>query len=49
MVSNTSYYKRLHDSHGFTYHILTLFTAGKHLAILMHDFGREGSILLCFI
>jgi hypothetical protein len=49
MTSNTSYHKRLHDSHQFTYHILALLTTGKRLAILTHDFRREGSILLCFI
>jgi hypothetical protein len=49
MASNTSYHKRLHGSHRFTYHILALFAACKCLAILAHDFGREGSILLCFI
>jgi hypothetical protein len=35
--------------HRFTYHILALFTACKHLAILTHDLGHEGSILLYFI
>jgi hypothetical protein len=49
MASNTSYHKRLHGSHRFTYHILALFATCKHLAILAHDFKREGSILLCFI
>jgi hypothetical protein len=49
MASNTSYHKRLHGLHRFTYHILALFAACKRLAILAHDFRREGSILLCFI
>jgi hypothetical protein len=49
MASNTSYHKRLHGSHRFTYHILALFAACKRLAVLAHDFGREGSILLYFI
>jgi hypothetical protein len=49
MVSNTSYHKRLHGLHRFTYHILALFTACKRLAILAHDLGCDGSILLCFI
>jgi hypothetical protein len=49
MASNTSYPKRLHDLHRFTYHILTLFATCKCLAILAHDLGREGSILLYFI
>jgi hypothetical protein len=49
MESNTSYHKRLHDLHQFTYHILALFAACKRLAILAHDLGREGSILICFI
>jgi hypothetical protein len=49
MVSNTSYHKRLHDLHRFTYHILALFVACKHLVVLAHDLGREGSILLYFI
>jgi hypothetical protein len=49
MASNTSYHKRLHGFHRFTYHILTLFTACKHLAILAHDLRREDNILLYFI
>jgi hypothetical protein len=49
MVSNTSSHKRLHGLHRFTYHIFALFTACKCLAVLAHDLGREGSILLCFI
>jgi hypothetical protein len=49
MVSNTSYHKRLHGLHFFTYHILALFAACKRLAVLAHDLRREGSILLCFI
>jgi hypothetical protein len=49
MVSNTSYHKRLHGLHQFVYHIFASFTACKRLAVLVHDFGREGSILLCFI
>jgi hypothetical protein len=49
MMSNTSYHKRLHDSHQFVYHILALFTACKRLAVFTHDFGCESSILLCFI
>jgi hypothetical protein len=49
MASNTSYHKHLHGLHRFTYHILALFTAYKRLAVLAHDFGREGSILLYFI
>jgi hypothetical protein len=49
MASNTSYHKRLHGLHRFTYHILALFAACKRLAVLAHDLGREGSILLCFI
>jgi hypothetical protein len=49
MVSNTSYHKRLHGSHRFVYHILALFTACKRLAVFVHDFGCEGSILLYFI
>jgi hypothetical protein len=49
MASNTSYHKRLHGLHRFTYYILALFTACKHLAVLAHDLGREGSILLYFI
>jgi hypothetical protein len=48
MASNTSYHKCLHDLHRFTYHILTLFTACKRLAVLAHDLRREGNILLCF-
>jgi hypothetical protein len=39
----------LHGLHRFTYHILALFAACKHLAFLAHDLGHEGSILLCFI
>jgi hypothetical protein len=49
MVSNTSYHKRLHGLHFFTYHILALFAACKRLAVLAHDLRREGSIFLCFI
>jgi hypothetical protein len=49
MVSNTSYHKRLRGLHRFVYHIFTSFAACKRLAVLTHDFGREGSILLCFI
>jgi hypothetical protein len=49
MASNTSYHKRLHDLHRFTYHILALFTACKRLAIHAHDLRHEGSIMLCFI
>jgi hypothetical protein len=49
MVSNTSYHERLHGLHQFVYHIFASFTACKCLAVLAHDFGREGSILLCFI
>jgi hypothetical protein len=49
MASNTSYHKRLHGLHRFTYHILALFATCKCLAVLAHDFWREGSILLCFI
>jgi hypothetical protein len=49
MASNTSYRKRLHGLHRFVYHIFASFTTCKHLAILAHDFGHEGSILLCFI
>jgi hypothetical protein len=49
MASNTSYHKHLHDLHRFVYHIFASFTACKHLVVLTHDFGREGSILLCFI
>jgi hypothetical protein len=39
----------LHGLHRFTYHILALLAAYKRLAVLTHDFGHEGSILLCFI
>jgi hypothetical protein len=39
----------LHGLHRFIYYILALFTACKRLAVLAHDLGREGSILLCFI
>jgi hypothetical protein len=49
MASNTSYHKRLHGLHRFVYHIFASFAARKRLAILMHDFGPEGSILLYFI
>jgi hypothetical protein len=49
MVSNTSYHKRLHDLHRFTYHNLALFAACKRLVVLAHNLGHEGSILLCFI
>jgi hypothetical protein len=49
MASKTGYRKHLHGLHQFTYHIIALFTACKHLAILAHDLGREGSILLGFI
>jgi hypothetical protein len=49
MVSNTSYHKRLHGLHRFTYHILALFTACEHLAVLAHVLRREGNILLYFI
>jgi hypothetical protein len=49
MASNTSYHKRLHSLHRFTYYILALFAACKRLAVLAHNFGCEGSILLCFI
>jgi hypothetical protein len=48
MGSNTSYHKHLHGLHRFVYHIFASFTACKRLAVLTHDFGREGSILLCF-
>jgi hypothetical protein len=49
MKSNTSYHKRLHGLHRFTYHILASFATCKCLAVLAHDLGREGSILLYFI
>jgi hypothetical protein len=49
MVSNTSYHKCLHGFHRFTYHTRALFTTCKRLAVLAHDLGCEGSILLCFI
>jgi hypothetical protein len=49
MASNTSYHKRLHGLHQFTYHILALFTTCKRLAVLTHDLRHEVSILLCFI
>jgi hypothetical protein len=49
MASNTSYHKLLNGSHQFVYHILALFAACKHLVVFTHDFGCEGSILLCFI
>jgi hypothetical protein len=49
MASNISYHKRLHSSHRFVYHILTLYAACKHLVVFARDFGCEGSILLCFI
>jgi hypothetical protein len=49
MASNTSYHKRLHGSHWFACHILALFAACKRLAVFAHDFGCEGSFLLCFI
>jgi hypothetical protein len=49
MASNTSHHKRLHGSHRFTYHILTLFAAYRCLAVLTHDLKREGSILLYFM
>jgi hypothetical protein len=44
MASNTSYHKRLHGLHRFIYHIFASFAACKRLAILTHDFRREGSI-----
>jgi hypothetical protein len=49
MASNTSYHKRLHGLHRFTYHIFALFAACKCLVVLTHNFGHEGSILLYFI
>jgi hypothetical protein len=49
MAGNTCYHKRLHGSHQFTYHILALFATCKRLAILAHNFRREGNTLLCFI
>jgi hypothetical protein len=49
MVSNTSYHKRLHGLHRFTYHILALFTVCKCLVVLAHDLRREGSLLVYFI
>jgi hypothetical protein len=49
MASTTSYHKRLHGSHRFVDHILALFAACKRLAILVHDFMCEGSVLLYFI
>jgi hypothetical protein len=49
MTSNTSYHKCLCGLHRFTYHILALFAACKRLAVLAHDLGHEGSILLYFI
>jgi hypothetical protein len=48
MVSNTSYHKRLHGLHRFTYHILALFATCKRLAVLKYDLKHEGSIFLCF-
>jgi hypothetical protein len=35
--------------HRFVYHIFASFATYKCLAVLTHDFEREGSILLCFI
>jgi hypothetical protein len=35
--------------HQFVYHIFASFTPRKRLAILTHDFRREGIILLCFM
>jgi hypothetical protein len=49
MAGNTSYHKFLHGLHQFVYHIFASFTACKRLVVLVHDFGREGSILLYFI
>jgi hypothetical protein len=49
MASNTSYHKRLHGLHQFVYHTFASFTACKRLAVLMHNFGRVGNILLYFI
>jgi hypothetical protein len=48
MASNTSYHKRLHGLHRFTYHILALFAACKRLAVLAHDLRREGQHLALF-
>jgi hypothetical protein len=39
----------LHGLQWFVYHIFTSIGACKRLAVLAHDFRREGSILLCFI
>jgi hypothetical protein len=49
MASNTSYHKRLRGLHRFVYHIFASFTACTCLAVLVHDFGHEGSILLYLI
>jgi hypothetical protein len=49
MVSSTSYDKPLHGLHQFVYHIFAPFAACKRLDVLAHNFGREGSIFLCFI
>jgi hypothetical protein len=49
MASNTSYHKCLHGLHRFVYHIFASLAACKRLAVLVYDFGHEGSILLCFI
>jgi hypothetical protein len=49
MASNTSYHKCLQGSRQFACHILALFVACRCLAVLTHDLGREGSILLCFM
>jgi hypothetical protein len=49
MACNTSYHKRLHGLHRFVYHIFASFVTCKCLAVLAHDFGCEGSIVLCFI
>jgi hypothetical protein len=47
MASNTSYHKRLHGPRRFAYHILTLFTACRCLAVLAHDLGvREQHLAL---
>jgi hypothetical protein len=49
MASNTSYHKRLHGSHRFACHILTLFTAYRCLTVLAHDLEHEDNILLYFM
>ena len=48
MASNTSYHERLRGLHWVFYRILALFAACKRSAVLAHDSGREGSILLYF-